>query len=79
MNYSENEKRLLSIIENNIQHYNVGRRKNKLSIIPYIAGGNRIDVTIDNTLLAGMLSVEETYYFIFGVCSYAHKTGGKKK
>lgn len=79
MTFTDNEKIQLSIIESNIQHHNAKRRKNKITISTYIASGNRIDILLDGKLLAGMLTAEEAYFFIFGLVAYAEKTGGKTK
>lgn len=80
MLYTEREKQLLSIIESNISHYNGNRRKNRLSMVLYVADGNRVDVMVDGkNLFAGMLSIEEAHFFIFGITAYADRTGGGKR
>ena len=65
MNYNETEKRYISIIESNLKHFNTGRRK-RLDVHFYIAGGNRALVLFGGSTVAADLTIQETYYFVFG-------------
>lgn len=75
MNYTEKEKHYITITENNLLYINGLQPTKQLSIRCYVASGNRVDVLLDGRLLAGMLTPEEAYYFIFGAISYAEQGG----
>lgn len=65
MYFDENEKRYISIIESNLKHFNTGRRK-RLDVHYYVAGGNRALVLFGGSTVAADLTIQETYYFVFG-------------
>lgn len=65
MNFNENEKRYISIIESNLKHFNQGRRK-RLDVHYYIAGGNRALVLFAGSAVAADLTIQEAHYFVFG-------------
>lgn len=68
MNFNETEKRLVSIIESNLKHFNAGRRK-RLAIEYYISGGNRARVLWGNVCVAEYLTIENAHCFIWGFSS----------
>lgn len=68
MNYTETEKRYISIIESNLKHFNTGRRK-RLTIEYYISDGNRARVLWGDVCIAEYLSIENAHCFIWGFTS----------
>lgn len=68
MNFSDSEKRYISIIESNLQFFNTGRRK-KLTIEYYIDSGNRARVLWGHVTVAEHLTIEQSHHFIWGFTS----------
>lgn len=74
MSFTESEKRYISIIESNLQHFNTGRRK-KLLIQYYISGGNRALVLWGGAPVAAELTIQEAHYFVWGFIKGRAKNG----
>lgn len=68
MTFTEKEKRLLSIIDSNLDFFNTGRRI-KLTIKLYVSDGNRIDVLWNKSTVAASLTIDQAYCFIWGFTS----------
>lgn len=68
MNYTEAEKRYISIIESNLKHFNTGRRK-RLIVQYYVAGGNRAVIIWAGSTIAADLTIQEAHCFIWGFTS----------
>lgn len=68
MNFNAEEKRIISIIEGNLQFFNTGRRK-RLTIEYYIDSGNRARVLWGHVTVANNLTISEAHYFIWGFTS----------
>ena len=65
MNFNENEKRYISIIESNLQFFNTGRRK-KLLVQYYVSGGNKALILWGGVTIAADLTIQEAHCFIWG-------------
>lgn len=68
MNYTEAEKRYISIIESNLKHFNTGRRK-RLDVHYYVSDGNKALVLWGGVTVAADLTITETHCFVWGFTS----------
>lgn len=65
MNYTEAEKRYISIIESNLKHFNTGRRK-RLDVHYYVSDGNRALILLAGSTVAANLTIQEAHCFVWG-------------
>lgn len=66
MTYTEQEKNYMELIENNLQFFNVARRK-KLTVKYYVvADQNKVKVLWGNVTVANDLTIQEAHAFCWG-------------
>ena len=63
-------KRLLEIIESNLNYFNENKRKKILTVEHTIEGGDQWKVLKGNITLVSDMSLEELYYAVAGIISY---------
>ena len=66
----EYNKRLLDIIENNLNYFNEGKRKKFLTVEHTIDGGDKWKILKGNKTLVSDMTLEELYYAVAGIISY---------
>ena len=66
----EYNKRLLEIIESNLNYFNGNKRKNFLTVEHTIDGGDKWKILKGNITLVSDMTLEELYYAVAGIISY---------
>lgn len=68
----EYNKKLLDIIESNLNFFNAKRQKGVLTVEHTIECGDQWKVLKDGKTLVSNMSLEELYYAVAGIISYKH-------
>lgn len=71
MNLSDQEKMYLGGIESLLEQLRQKHPDDKVTIVQYIAGGNRIDIKVNNNPILLGLNYEQAYYAIAAIHGYA--------
>lgn len=66
----EYNKKLLDIIEVNLNYFNAKKRKGILTVEHTIEDGDQWKVLKDNRILVCNMTLEELYYAVAGIISY---------
>lgn len=66
----EYNKRLLDIIESNLNYFNANKRKGILTVEHTIDGGDKWKILKDGKILTCNMSLEEVYYAVAGIITY---------
>lgn len=66
----EYNKRLLEIIESNLNYFNAKKRKGILTVEHTIEGGDRWKIRKDDKILVCNMSLKELYYTVAGIITY---------
>ena len=68
MNFDQLERKYISLIESNLNHFNTARRK-RLSVQYYVDLGNRARVLWGHVTVADFLTIQECHAFVWGFSS----------
>ena len=60
----------LEVMENNLSHFNKGKRKNILSVEHYVDGGDRWMMKKDGELILGYMTLDECYASVAAIINY---------
>lgn len=66
----EYNKRLLDIIESNLNYFNAKKRKGLLTVEHTIDGGDKWKVLKGNKVLVSDMTLEELFYAVAGIIAY---------
>jgi len=71
MNLSDQEKMYLGGIESLLECLKQKHPDAKVAIVQYIAGGNRIDIKVNNNPILLGVNYEQAYYAVAAINGYA--------
>jgi len=60
-------------IEGNIEIFNMGKRKNLLSVKHYISNGDRYKILKGDKIIADFMTLDQCYYAIVAIINYTSK------
>lgn len=66
----EYNKKLLEIIEHNLNYFNSSKRKGVLTVEHYVDNGDQWQILKDNKILVCNMNLEELYFAVAGIICY---------
>lgn len=60
-------------IEGNVKIFNMGKRKNLLSVKHYVANGDQYKILKGDKIIADFMTLDQCYYAIAAIVNYTSK------
>lgn len=70
---SEYENRLLDTIESNLNYFNNGKSKGKLSAELFVSDGNKADLYKDGSKICFCITLDQLFWAVVGIVNYNRK------